>query len=138
MKEEMLRTFAEAHERLLTSATVAAARGTVRVENWGPREILAHIAAWEAEGCQRMPLLAAGAPGKEYDVDAFNAAAVAAIGDQSFEQVSDMLRQAHLRLVHLLASMEDSAFAPGGCACDWVTALTRHSNEHARELEFSS
>ena len=126
----MLHAFAEAHEELLSSAINAVKRGASSESNWGPREILAHIAAWEAEALQRIPLLAAGAPGKTYDTDEFNAAAIAALGKQTFQQVEHTLRQTHQRLVHFLDTLEENAFTPEGCAYEWVAALTSHSREH--------
>ncbi len=135
VKEQMLHAFAEAHEKLLTSATNAVTRGAASSKNWGPREILAHIAAWEAEALHRIPLVAAGASDKAYDVDAFNAIAVATIGDKSFQQVERTLRQTHQRLIRLLERREERAFSLRGYAHEWVAALTRHSEEHVHELD---
>ena len=98
-------------------------------------EVLAHVAAWEAEATRRISLLVQGAADQEYDVDSFNAAAVEAIGDQQLGQVCAGLEKTHARLVTLLAGLGEAAFAPGGAAHEWVTALTRHSRVHARELD---
>ena len=130
----MLHAFAEAHDELLASAMNEVKRGASSQGIWGLREILAHIAAWEAEALRRIPLLAVGVPDKTYDADEFNAVAVSAISEQSFQQVKNTLLQTHQRLVHLLETLEESAFIPGGCACEWTAALTRHSQEHTREL----
>jgi hypothetical protein len=135
VKEKLLKAFAEAHETLLTTTALAAAQEGASAKNWGSREILAHIAAWEAEALHRIPLLAAGAFEKAYDADTFNARAVVAIGDQSWEQTERALRQTHQRLVDLLETLEESAFLPGGSAHEWVAASIRHSLEHAQELE---
>jgi hypothetical protein len=135
MKEQILHAFAEAHEKLLITATKVVTRGAAPAETWGPQEILAHIAAWEAEAFQRIPLLATDASDKTYDADLFNAGAVAAIGDRSFEQIERELRQTHQRLIDLLEAQEERAFAPEGYAQEWITASIRHSLEHAQELE---
>ena len=83
-KEELLGALSEAHDDLLIAADAAVTRGDPhgrRHDGWGVREVLAHIAAWEAEATRRIPLIAAGVASREYDADAFNAAAVAAYGD---------------------------------------------------------
>ena len=134
LKEQMLHAFAEAHDELLASIMNEVKRGASSEGHWGPREILAHIAAWEAEALERIPLLAAGAPEKTYHTDEFNAAAIAATGELSFQQVERRLRQTHQRLVSLFETLEESAFTPEGYVYEWIVALTSHSLEHAREL----
>lgn len=130
----MLHAFDNAHEELLANAVEKIKQEASTEDMWEPREILAHIAAWEAEALQRIPLLAAGAPGKTYHTDEFNAASIEAIGEQSFQQVENTLRQTHQRLVRLLETLEENAFTPEGYAYEWVAALTSHSHEHARQL----
>src|SRR5260221_10844834 len=44
-KAQLIQTFDEAYEKLIRAATVAVEQG-VTVGEWGPREILAHIAGW--------------------------------------------------------------------------------------------
>jgi hypothetical protein len=134
-KEQQLAALSEAHDDLLIAADVAVTRGDVREGGWGVREVLAHIAAWEAEATRRIPLLLQGAADQEYDVDSFNAAAVAAIGDQAPAQVRAGLEETHARLITLLDGLDEGAFAPGAAAHEWVSALARHSRAHARELD---
>lgn len=135
MKEQMLHAFAEAHDKLLLAATTAATRGAAFSATWEPREVLAHIAAWEAEALLRIPLLATGTPDKAYNTDAFNAAAIESIGNQSFEQVETAFRQTHQRLIDLLVAQAEHAFVARGYVQKWTTALIHHSLEHAQELE---
>ena len=87
-----------------------------------------------ASSC-RIALLVQGAADQEYDVDSFNAPAVAAIGEQTFGEVRARLEESHAQLVTVLDGLDEAAFAPGGATHEWVTALTRHSREHARELD---
>ena len=134
MKEQVLRTFSEVHAKLLMSATAVESQASPPEERWGPREILAHIAAWEAEALLRIPLIAAGAPAKKYEADEFNAQVVAAINGQSFQQVHRSLCQIHQQLVSLLTMLEDRDFVPEGSAYEWITALVQHSEEHGMEL----
>jgi len=136
-KDELLGAFAEAHDDLLIAADAAVTRGDphgVGGDGWGVREVLAHIAGWEVEATQRLPQLMAGAPARDYDVDAFNVAAVAAHEGQSLHEVRASLERAYARLVNLLDGLDEAAFAPGGVAQEWITALTRHDHEHAHEL----
>jgi hypothetical protein len=134
-KDELLGAFAEAHDDLLIAADAAVTRGDPRGDNgWGVREVLAHIAGWAVEATQRLPQLMAGAPARDYDADAFNVAAVAAHEGQSLHEVRDSLERAHARLVTLLDGLDEAAFAPAGVAEEWVSALTRHSHEHACAL----
>ncbi|MCA1598079.1 MAG: ClbS/DfsB family four-helix bundle protein, partial [Chloroflexi bacterium] len=134
-KDELLGAFAEAHDDLLIAADAAVTRGDPHgADGWGVREVLTHIAGWEVEATQRLPQLMAGAPARDYDVDTFNVAAVAAHEGQSLHEVRASLEQAYARLVTLLDGLDEAAFAPGGVAWEWVTALTRHNHEHARAL----
>jgi len=136
-KDELLGAFAEAHDDLLIAADAAVTRGDPHGGDgygWGVREALAHIAGWEVEATQRLPQALAGAPARDYDVDTFNVAAVAAHEGQSLHEVRDSLEQAYARLVNLLDGLDEAAFAPSGVAWEWVTALTRHDHEHARAL----
>ena len=135
LKEQMLREFDEAHEKLISVATTAHLRGASYKGGWGPREVLAHIIGWESEARHRIPQLIAGATPKEYDHEASNIIAVAAIDGQSFEQVRDTLRRAHRRLLHMLMKQEDAVFAPETSTHRRVKAMARHSVEHAQELE---
>lgn len=134
VKEQVLHTFAEVHAKLLRSAAAVESEASQRGERWGPREILAHIAAWEAEAFLRIPLIAAGAPAKKYDADEFNAQAVGAVNGHSFQQVHQSLCQTHQQLVSLLTMLDDGHFVPGGSAHEWITALIQHSEEHVLEL----
>ena len=134
-QEQLLGALSEAHDDVLIAADMAVTRGDAHEGGWGVREVLAHIAAWEAEAVRRIPLLAQGAADQEYDADSFNAAAVAALGEQPLGQVRAGLEETHARLVTLLDSLDEGAFVPGGAAHEWVAALTRHSREHARELD---
>ncbi len=134
-KEELLGALSEAHDDLLIAADAAVTRGDPHDDDgWGVREILAHIAGWEAEAARRLPLLAAGAASLEYDADAFNAAAVAAYGGQGLREVRDDLERVHARLVSLLDDLGEDLFAPGGAAHEWTVALDAHSRRHARDL----
>ena len=62
-KEQLLQEFAEAYEKLIETASLAAQRGvTQRRDGWGPREIVAHLAGWEVMASVRIPRIVAGMP----------------------------------------------------------------------------
>jgi hypothetical protein len=127
-KQHLVRALANAHARLLAAETDALDG------SWDAREILAHVAAWEAEAMRRIPLLLSGAPEITYDVDAFNARAVTGVEQQSLREARDQLERVHKDFVRLLEGLDASAFVPGGAAHEWTAAQARHSDEHATEL----
>lgn len=134
-KEQMLGEFSEAHDDLLIAADAAVTRGDRPTDGWGLREVLGHIAAWEVEGLRRIPLLAAGAPDEPYDVEQFNAAAVAALGDRPLHDVRDEMERTHALLITMLAGLAPADFELGNAAHEWIRELIRHSREHADELK---
>jgi hypothetical protein len=62
-------------------------------EAWSVRDLTAHAAAWLAEANDRIPRLLAGAPSVRYDVDDFNAAAVARASTWTAEQAYGAFRR---------------------------------------------
>ena len=135
MKQQMLQDFEQAHNRVLRAAQDAFTRGVDLPDGWGAWEVVAHIAAWEVEGSQRIPALLAGAGSKDYDNAEFNANALAQVQGQTFEQLETAFRQSHQRLISLLDALDARHFNDGGLAHDWVVNSTKHSNEHAQALE---
>ncbi len=135
-KEQLLQELVNSHERLIASATAAHERGVTRNgEEWGPREIVAHIAGWEANAIIRVPNTLAGAPFNKYDQEAFNNVVVTLVGDQSFEKVCNILRQTYQRDVEMLRKLDESVFVPGNYAYDRTKAAISHSYEHVQELD---
>ncbi len=135
-KEQLLQELIEAHERLIAAATAACERGVTREgEKWGPREIMAHIAGWEANAIKRVPKIVVGAPFRKYDDDAFNEAVITILGDQSFDTVRDILRQTYQRDIAMLQALDESVFVPGNYAYERAKAAISHCYEHAQELD---
>lgn len=136
IKEQLLQELVNSHEKLIASASAAYERGVTRDgEKWGPREVVAHIAGWEANAIIRVPNTLAGAPFSKYDQEAFNHVVITLVGDQSFEKVCDILRQTYQRDVEMLRKLDTSAFVLGNYAYDRTKAAISHNYEHAQELD---
>src|SRR5262249_6070142 len=121
-KDHLLREFAAAYERVIATAAELAQRGTShRADDWGPREVVAHLAGWEVMATVRVPHIAAGMSPLEFEdrarqtvmTDAINATIVAMAGDQSLDTLSAILRQAYQRDVEQLTALGDQHFQPG-------------------------
>jgi hypothetical protein len=135
-KEQLLGAFDEAHEKLIEAANAAVERGVVaQGGSWGPREILAHIAGWAVEATERLPKIIAGAPALVYDDDAFNAAIITILGDQSYTQVQNIGEWTHQHFVQMLRVQDDSVFVPGNPVYERVKAVIQHHLQHAGELD---
>ncbi len=135
-KNDLIDTFEEAHKKLIAAANAAIERSVVvREGEWGPREVLAHIAGWGVEATERLPRIIAGAPVLVYDDDAFNAAIITLSGDQSYIQVRNTLQQTHQRFVQMLRAQDDSVFVPGNPVYERVKAVIQHHLQHAEELD---
>lgn len=136
VKEQLLEALNEAHEQLIVAAVDANKRVRVQEGEWGPREVLAHIMGWEAEAAARIPLLAAGQPPVKYSDETFNAAIITAIGNQSFEEICQLLRQAHQRLLGVLTHVDEALFVSGHPVQTRVEAIIHHNLEHAHALGY--
>ncbi len=135
-KEQLLQELSDAHERLISAATVAAKREVVRDgQKWGPREVMAHIAGWEAKAIETIPQIMAGEPLVAFDHDVFNATVITLLENQSFDAVRDILRQTYQRDIESLKRLDENVFVPGNWIHDRIKAAIRHINEHAEELE---
>jgi len=145
-KEQLLQEFVEAYENLIGTATKAAQRGITRQgDTWGPREIVAHLAGWEVIATVRIPHITAGMPPFEYADetrqavmdDAINATIVTMVGDQSFDTVCGLLRQAYQRDLEILRKLDDTFFQPGEYVYERTKAVIEHCQEHLQELFLS-
>jgi hypothetical protein len=134
-KMQLLGAFNQAHEQLIATAIQAHQHREASASVWGPREILAHIMGWEAAAIPYTAYLLAGNPPAETDDDSFNAAIITAIGNQSFEDICELLRQTHQRLIAVLSELDETDFAP--LHSRRVEAMTHHCLEHAYALRES-
>ena len=143
-KEQLLQAFDDAYEKLITAATKTAEPSTqVQSNQWGPREILAHIVGWAAQATDLLPQIIAGLPPQTYASDlqhaaideAFNTAFITILGDRSFEQVLALAHQTHQKFVQMLKAQGESAFVPGSSAYERMKRVIDHHLQHAQELE---
>ena len=142
MQEESLRrskvgrliNLALAHTRLAKAAQ-AVQPDFGLPDRFNQREILIHVAAWDAELLRLLPDIAAGNLLQKYDIDAFNHAALATHAQQSQDEVWKTFIQTGRQLEAALADLPESAFAKDSPVLTWVRILTHHSNEHAATLE---
>ncbi len=145
-KEQLLQELVDAYEKLIRTATEVAQFGVTRQgDAWGPREIVAHLAGWEVMATVRIPHIAAGMPPFEYADetqqtvmdDAINATIVTMVGDQPFETVCGLLRQAYQRDVEMLRKLDDTFFHPGEYVYERTKAAIEHCQEHMQVLVLS-
>lgn len=143
-KEQLLEKFTEAHERLITVATEALQRGVIRKGDiWGPREILAHMAGWEAMAVSRIPLIIAGMPPIKYATeaqhaamdDAINATVVTMIGDQPFDAICNILRKTYQADAQIIRELDDAVVRPGTYVYERSKAAIEHCYQHIQALE---
>jgi len=137
-REQLLQELADAFEQLIVTATEASQRGfTHKGDEWGPREIVAHMAGWEVMATSRMPHIIAGMSPFEYANeaqqavmdDAINATIVTMVGDQPLDTVCGILRQAYKRDIEMLRTLDNRFFQP----CEYVYERTKAAIEHCQE-----
>lgn len=125
-------SFLEAASRLSPEA-----RGrTGACGDWTPHDVVAHSTGWELEAVARLRAIRAdpALPGVTYDVDAFNAASVAARRRMGWDATLDELRRAHAELEALLATVSQEAEAGDERFAEWVTGRAEDFEHHAGQL----
>ena len=111
---------------------------------WSIRDVLVHIAAWEAEGTRRLELIARGHGARIvwYDttaeLDAFNARVVRASRGLSRVTILHRLAATRARLVRALRRLPPAALADPGHALPvtrWLREFAwTHETEHRRAI----
>src|SRR4051812_37184613 len=89
----------EAQERF------AQAQGYARLQ-----DLLAHVCAWHAETLQVVPALLNGTPPVRYDIDAFNAGAVARYASHTRAEMETEFEELNTALTTLIANLPAPAF----------------------------
>jgi hypothetical protein len=143
-KEQLIDNFDAAYEQLINSAIAAVQRGvTVHEGEWGPREVLAHIAGWAVQATAHIPQVLGGMPPIAYASaaqneafdDTFNAAIITILGNQSLEQVLAIMDQTHQRFVAMLRSLDSGYFVPDNYMYERMKRVIDHHIFHAQELD---
>lgn len=102
---------------------------------WSARDVVAHVAAWIDEANDRIPRLLAGAPPAVYDVDAFNAAAVARATGWTPDQAMGAFRRAADRFEAIIGESDAEEIAGCPDAVAWLRGLAdRVMTEHFADL----
>ncbi|HEV2236321.1 MAG TPA: hypothetical protein VGR57_06625 [Ktedonobacterales bacterium] len=137
-KAELLRDFAAAHEAVIAAATRAAERGAPAHEGWGPREVVAHLAGWEAMASVRIPAVVAGMPPLEFADEqqatvmnnAINATIVTLAGDQPLTTLCGILRRAYQGTIATITPLDEPHFQPGAYVYERTRSVIEHCQEH--------
>ncbi len=142
-KAEVLESVNTEWERLLdvlkgTSAEEQTTGGVVG--HWSVREALVHVAVWDGELLKVVERFRASGQETSYGgdeaVDSLNEAQVQEQRGLSADQVSDLLRESHDRLLGFLRGLPDEAFAAGTYTGDWInTDSAGHYKEHREDIE---
>ncbi len=115
--------------------------------DWSIKDVLAHIAAWEEEGTERLKLIARGQAHRMVfyetmaDADQFNARAVTAARAASLASVLRRLARARQRLVTALRRLPPRSLNDPSHELPAVTWLREfawtHERAHRREIRES-
>ena len=142
-RAQVVQAFTDTYERVIATALAAAQRGmTGGVDQWGPREVVAHLAGWEVMATVRLPAIAAGLAPLDFDDpaqlavldDAINATIATMIGDQPLAALVDILRGAYRRDIAFLETLDDARFQPGMYVYERTKGVIEHCEEHLQPL----
>lgn len=102
---------------------------------WSPRQVIAHLAGWQYEGARRFrELLRDPQSRRDYDVEAFNAQAVAERADWSWEQTLADFKTAYLEMQNAIADLMIASPSDWQEFGDWLKALGDDFAEHGSQL----
>jgi len=101
---------------------------------WSVKDLIGHVAFWDAQAIESVHRRAAGEPAREVDWQAMNDREAAAIRTRSVETVKAELLQTHQELINVLKTLPPTdpmtadvcAFIPGD--------TYEHYDEHAAEI----
>ena len=138
-KDQTLKQYSEARDTLIAALQGASDDPNVRGKaGWNLGQVLAHVTAWEEEGIQQIPALAAGGTDKEYDDDAVNAGIAASAEKKSLAEIRDSFDATHIRLIGVIQGLDESIFASSNPTYDWIMGLVDHTTEHIPDLPRAS
>lgn len=95
-------------------------------------DLLSHIVAWWQVGCQSIERYLANpaSPSREYDVDAFNAEAVAKTAEQDEDKVVESFENMRRFLVEFVKGLPDTAFENEKVIDQLSMDVVGHLGEH--------
>ena len=103
---------------------------------WSPQQVAAHAAAWNDEVVTRFDAFhEKSAPDKQYDTDAFNAAAVAERDALDWNQQIEQLNQSYQVLLTASSKLSLSDFARDARYEEWLRGRIADYQEHTAQLE---
>ncbi|HEX6624903.1 MAG TPA: maleylpyruvate isomerase N-terminal domain-containing protein [Pyrinomonadaceae bacterium] len=112
-KSELLERSRGAHGALVSALEGLTEETAARVgvnAQWSVKDVLAHIAAWEAEGVRRFARAGEGGGAAKLDkeaIDSFNAAAVEERRSKSFGELREEYEEAYRGLTGALEALPD-------------------------------
>lgn len=113
------------------------------IGDWSVKDIVAHIAAWEAEAANRLEMITSGRESEiayveDDEVDEWNSRAVAERRTASWEEVLAELTEARERLLRAILALSEERFAsPVGRVpvSVWLPNCTsEHDAEHSPDI----
>ena len=104
--------------------------------HWSPRELVAHIAAWDAEVLRQFELFDSGFTGEiEHDIEAFNEQSVSSRATLGWHAVVAELRAVHRAYPSALARVTPSRRASNSQYEEWLRVLIEHYEHHTPQLQ---
>lgn len=95
------------------------------------KDLLAHVIAWWQEGRLAIEEVLEGSySGRNYDVDEFNAQAVASVRDVPEDEMLRLFEEARLLLVDLVAGLPEEAFTNQEVVRHLEMEVSGHLEEH--------
>jgi hypothetical protein len=105
-------------------------------EDWSVKDLLAHMACWDAEAAQALEQLRLGTyPGWDRELDDFTRECFDACRDLDLDTVWAQLHSARARMMEELGCLPDEMLPRGSVAWEWFeeSAITHH-DEHLPRL----
>ncbi len=105
-------------------------------DDWNVRDLVAHIAYWTGEGADQIPLLAAGKPKRDYDVEGINETVFKKNRRMSFVMLLPQLRAAEDRFLAAVRSVNPELLVDETHVRRWIDGVgIEHYDTHWRSLE---
>ncbi|HEX7474739.1 MAG TPA: DinB family protein [Dehalococcoidales bacterium] len=129
--QSLLQSYSDLPDNILLEPNVVGA--------WSIRDVLTHIATWEAEALNAFPIILKNEKPPSYaargGIDGFNAGEQVGKRNLSLAQVKAELYATHARLMAFLANVPDTAFVSGSRLLRRIKWDTHHHyHEHTQQI----